>query len=270
MLKALALQKQCIWITRPAHQAIELKDKITDMGGQYIHIPAMTIDWLACTITQPPASKKVYAIFTSCNAVPSAAQALQSLPCNTINLAVGPATATAMQAHGLQVDQQAPEPYGTEALLSMPLWSSLEPTHSHIMIFTGKNCSHKLQQGLQQRHFQPHSHACYQRSCPDTTLDQTLSGAQRQQITIIISTSCDLLKNLWHMTPATWHTWLRQTPLVVISHTMAQQAKQLGFVSIYQADNASTDTIVACLSQLPLKTKASKSQPHKHLYASSS
>lgn len=270
MLKALALQKQCTWITRPYHQAIDLKYKITGMGGQYIHIPTMTIEWLACTITPPPSDKALYAIFTSSNAVTSAAQALQNLPYNTINLAIGPATAMAMQAHGLQVDQQAPEPYGTEALLSMPLWSSLAPAHSHIMIFTGKNCGHKLQQGLQQRQFKPHSHACYQRSCPATTLDQALSATQRQQVTTIISTSSDLLSNMWQMTPATWQAWLRQVPLVVISDVMVQQAKQLGFVSIYQADNASTDAIVACLSQLPPKKRASKAQPYKHLYASSS
>lgn len=253
MLSQAPLQGQCIWITRPSHQAIDLKYKIIKSGGQYIHAPTMTIDWLACTITPPPSDKALYAIFTSSNAVPSATQALKQLQASTTNLAIGPATAKALQDHGLDVHCCAPAPFGTQALLSVPLWASLTPKHSHILVFTGLDCSQTLTQALTERHLQAHTHACYQRSCPDTTIEHLLTPAQCQQITTIVSTSADVLNNLWHMTPAKDQTWLRQKTLLVINGAMAQQAKKLGFANICQADNASTDAIMACLTQLNAK-----------------
>jgi uroporphyrinogen-III synthase len=249
MTKTPPLQGQCICITRAPHQSAALRHQLQSLGATCVHVPTMHIKPLPCHIDPPPPNHSIYAIFTSSNAVPSAAAALQKLDRETINLAVGPATADTLTQHQLHPDHIAPVPYGSDALMRMPLWSSLAPTHSHIMVFTGQDCSHKLRQSLQQRHFQPHMHTCYQRSCPNTTIEHLLNPAQCQQITTIVSTSSDLLDNLWHMTPPTVHTWLQQTPLLVISPTMTQQAKELGFTRIFEAANASTSAILARLIQ---------------------
>lgn len=244
-----ALQQQCFWVTRPAHQGEALCDRLRMLGAQCLHKPTLKITSLPIEVTPPPADHALCAVFTSANAVHASQKALRNLQRPVHCLAVGPATAQALTQAGLTVAHTAPPPYGGDALLSLPLWQSL-PTRTTLMLFTGTNSSAPLIDALKTMGASPVVYRCYQRCPPNQSLRDLFTPEDQKTITGIICTSRDTLTHAIDIAGTEHASWLLQTPVLVISDAMRTQAAQSGFTTIVQAENATDAAIVTRLCQM--------------------
>lgn len=127
------MQKQTtIMITRPRHQAQELKLQLTERGAAVFEFPTLEIRPLTdyakidALLHQPTAF--AWLAMTSANGVTMLAERARLLGIDLASrfaatqiAAVGPATASALEAAGLSVDLLAPQPVGealAEALIA--------------------------------------------------------------------------------------------------------------------------------------------------------
>ena len=242
-----------IMLTRPAHQAKPLQKQLSALGHSVRVLPTLTIQPIPCKLTLPNLGKPYYLVVTSANAVPSIATYLNSTKHDIRLICLGPATAACCAAAGGNVAITAPPPYGTQALLESGLLQQL-PRNSQLEICTGVGCSLPLIKALE-RTFNPlRVYESYRRSCPDTRLSDALTSEERDSTELIICTSADGLNHLHRMTPNHWQTWLRSTPLLVISPNMKQLATKKQHQTILEAGSATDECITKAVIAHAKKT----------------
>ncbi len=163
-------------------------------------------------------------------------------------ICLGPATAARAKQAGCARVAVAPQPYGTDALLNSQLLDAV-PANEPIIVCTGIKCSQRLVAALNQKFLNVNVLHTYRRRRTESSLPQRLTTRERDAIEVIVSTSHDSLRFLWNMTPPDWQQWLRETPLLVVSHRMRAFAKQQHHCCIIQANDASDSAIVAALQK---------------------
>ena len=242
-------------VTRPAHQADVLCQSINDLGGVALRFPVIEIrpsadiDGLKTQLSH--LNEFHLAIFVSANAVAPAMQILEDMqgwPAGLPIAAVGQATAKAIAATGLTATLIAPEPYNSEALLSMPELQSV--AGQRVMIFRGKGGLELLGDSLRERGAEVEYVECYQRVKPDidtTTLFQIWDEGCTMPIVV---TSNEGLQNLLSMVDSAHQSALLSSPLIVVSQRTAALAKILGFKQApLVATSASNDAIISAIKQ---------------------
>lgn len=239
-----------ILITRPAHQATELANKILAVGAIPLVFPTLEI--------RAPKNLQVVrgvleriddfdiAIFTSANAVASVIACGWEETTKTQVIAIGKATAAALTAAGIKVNFFPTVEFNSEALLQQPVLK--EVAAKRIVIFAGEGGRTLLQDVLIERGALVTKVASYQRVCPNVDMTPVLSVWQAQGVNVIVSTSCESLQNLYDLVGETGRTWLLGMQLVVISQRMVDLARQLGFVHLpIVAQQASNESIFEAL-----------------------
>ncbi|HHI93070.1 MAG TPA: uroporphyrinogen-III synthase [Gammaproteobacteria bacterium] len=225
-------------VTRPAHQAEKLCQLIEAAGARALRFPVIDI--------QPPENPQQcqaqltqladydLAIFVSANAVNATMAMLkkpQAWPMALPLAAVGKATAQALIKKGLPAPQVAPEPFNSEALLSLPELQKLDG--KRILIFRGNSGRELLRNCLRERGAQVDYFECYQRAIPksDTRpLYAAWDQVQAKPGTMpIVVTSNQGLQNLVSMIDKEHQPTLFASPLVVISERMVSLSARLGF-----------------------------------------
>lgn len=243
-----------VLVTRPAKQAVGLMDALSNHGFTPLLLPAMIIKQnvdhasFKQAITQFPHVDQV--IFVSVNAVTNS-KALWPWLQNQSQikvLAIGPATAAALQQQHIKVDVIA-EPANSEALLKEPLLNNGIANQS-IIIVCGKDPKPLLANTLIKRGVQVFNALCYERQCPAPISDQAfqqLVDVNHPIITII--TSNNVLTNLLKVVPKAYHHYLFANTLIVIKDSLIDMGKQLGFKHIWLAKSASTADLLACIQE---------------------
>ena len=188
-------------VTRPVHQAEILCQSITESGGDVVRFPVIEI-------VSSSNSKRFrnllarlnefdIAIFISANAVN------QTFDDDNIKVnwpaiikiaAVGKATAKALRLHKLEVNLVAPEPFNSEALLTLAEFQDV--SGKNIVIFRGEGGREHLAETLKQRGAKVEYAECYQRVIAkrDPTMIFAAWSAERQMAFIV--TSNEGLENL--------------------------------------------------------------------------
>jgi uroporphyrinogen-III synthase len=182
-------------------------------------------------------------VFISPNAVSYAIQLLgeYSLPHTARLAAVGSATATALLEAGYRVDLQPADRFDSEGLLAIPALAQL--AGQRVVIVRGEGGRALLGDTLMARGAVLAYAEVYRRGCPETP-PAPLLDAWRQRVELVTATSSEILTNLVAMLGQNGWSLLRQTPLLVISDRMREQAAQLGFETLLVADNATNSAIV--------------------------
>jgi len=236
-----------VLVTRPAHQSEHLCQLIAEKGGQPVRLPVIEIveiDDKSALLECRKQSLDI-AIFISANAVEKTLPTLQNhLPPQVI--AVGKRTAQTLKAWGLTA-LCPPPPFNSEALLSMPQMQTV--TGKKIVIFRGEGGRELLAETLRQRGATVNYVQVYRRVQPPTP-----AWIANTQVDIIIVTSQEGLRNLFAMLDG--QSWLRHTPLVVMSTRIRAEAERLGVdAPVFVASVASDEGLLEGVLQYHLSFK---------------
>lgn len=240
------LQGLNVLITRPEQQATSLAQAIVAVGGTPIIFPTVVItpveqkaikevrqQWPSCDII----------IFLSANAVQISLPHWPPLSSRQIVLAIGPATAKALQQAGIKQVVCPTDDHSSEGLLSLPVLESV--INKRIMIVTGAAGRSLLPDTLRSQGAEVIMAVVYERSRPSIDMLTYIERWRREGLGMIVCTSRDNLLHLYAMTPAECQKWIRTVPIVVISARLQHLAAQLGFRQILLAKGASDAAILA-------------------------
>lgn len=236
-------------VTRPAHQAEHLCLSIEQQGGSALRFPVIEIG--------PPANRSALnaqlqhldtyqlAIFVSSNAVSAAIDILnarQGWPQIVAIAAVGRATEKSLITRGLTVAHCSPEPFNSEALLSLAELQTVRG--QRVMIFRGNGGRELLANTLRERGAEVEYAECYQRITPNTdTADLYRLWDEGCSMPIVV-TSHQSLKNLYTMVDDAHRAALLSSPLIVVSQRIGAAAKTLGFYNEPQVTQAASDEAI--------------------------
>ena len=226
-----------VLVTRPLTQAADLCQLINDNGAHAIALPCLEIR-ASGNITQiqntlAKATQFQWLVFISANAVNFALLAnggkIDSLSASRC-VAIGQATAHALESAGLRVALLPEAGYNSEALLAMPPLQQVDG--QRFLIIRGDAGREELAQTLQQRGALVDYLKVYERLAPrdNGALNALVAN---QQLDLITLTSGEALQNLLTMLDIALHHQLRKLPLVVISERIKQLAITMGFEQIF-------------------------------------
>ena len=227
--------KKTIVLTRPIAQSQTLATKLRAKNMTVVFFPTFSIQPLA---GNTPLAQPDLLIFTSANAVLHGKQAINK---TTKTIAIGPATARALQQHGVQ-NSIIPTEHNSEGVLALASLQHIKG--KNIALITGKNTRPLLPTTLSARGANVEICCVYQRDCPTEHSDAMLNS----QPDIIVCTSGTSVKNLYHMTQPAQRKTLLDQQLLVISPRIAARSKALGFTKpALISDGGSDQAIIACL-----------------------
>lgn len=242
-------------VTRPSHQAEALCQSIEALGATALRFPVIEIrpsenaDKLKAQLNHLDTFQ--LAIFISANAVFSTMQILenqQGWPIGLAIAAVGQSTAKSIAVNGLTVSHISPEPYNSEALLSMPELQNMQG--QRVIIFRGNGGRELLANTLRDRGAEVEYAECYQRAMPNTNSNQLFKCWDERRTMPIVVTSNEGLRNLHSMVDQNHQPSLLTSPLIVVSQRAVILAKELGFKrEPFVAKNASNDAILTAIQQ---------------------
>ncbi len=226
---AISLDTISVLVTRPIHQASGFAQLLEDAHGLMpIRLPTLEISFIDANLQAALDSDTV--IFTSVNAVIGAQRSLR-LPWKFDGkiAAIGAATASALQAHGVTVDWQPHKGAGSEALLETLQSVDSEKSATKVTIIRGDSGREKLKEVLANAGVVVENLTVYKRELPNYSKQQ-LSQVFEFGLPDIISVTSDLgLTNLLKIVPSNLHNDLIALPIVVNSERCAALAREQGF-----------------------------------------
>jgi uroporphyrinogen-III synthase len=254
-----ALHGAQVVVTRPAHQAENLCRLIEQHGGCAVRFPTLKIvgiDGLPTTATNAliDLSKYQYLIFTSANAV-NFAMATNGGKIAQLKsaafVAIGHATATALQNFGLTVAIAPESGYDSEALLAVPQLQEVDKRN--ILVVRGQGGREEIAKVLADRGAQVDCWEGYRRVRPQVDCSALIGLLARGKVDVVTVTSAESLQNLLAMLGENDNKALTAIPLVVISNRIKRFAAELGFsqiqVSEGPSDEAILDAVIALLNE---------------------
>lgn len=246
-----SLQGRTVVVTRPADQAQELMVALAQAGAQPLAFPTLAIEPRPLA----PADHEIiqnldryYAVFcVSPNAAQLGLAALADYwpqwPVQQLWLAVGPATAAAMERWGVPV-LAGPAGATSETLLDYPELQAV--AGKRILILRGVGGRDTMADTLRERGATVDFLELYWRRLPEQDPAPLLDALGRQPPPILTVTSGDALRNLMKASDKHLNR-LQQCPLVVISGRLAAFAQQQGFAQVWLAASPATPDIMAAL-----------------------
>lgn len=242
------LDDTTVIVTRPRHQADEFVRLIEAAGGKAIRLPVIDIQPLGWEPAELNPSDKL--IFISANAVSAASPALKARCGDTLDkisvIAIGQATARALQQQGLNVSLIPPPPFNTEALLAMPEMQQI--AGQHYTIIKGREGRELLAEELVHRGAKVKTCDVYQRVAakPDTEVLEHLDSSHRL---IVAITSLEGLHNFFNIITSEQHQRIKQhAQLLVPGERIAEQARQMGMQHpIIQANNPGDQSMLEAI-----------------------
>ena len=213
----LPLKDKWIVITRPKHQANQLRLKLEAAGANIILFPLLEIvrpDNIAVA-QQQLAQIEQYelAIFTSANAVNYSLKWLNKNSLKSLKVAaIGKKTASLLKDNGIHVDHFPSQYFNSEALLAMPEIQSYKKNHSAVII-RGQNGRGFLKQELEKQGVKVDYIDVYKRIFPQQDISLLSQQYHKNQLDMILITSASSLQSLFKFLPD--NEWLNNTRLLV-------------------------------------------------------
>jgi uroporphyrinogen-III synthase len=142
-------------------------------------------------------------------------------------MAIGAATAAALQLLDIEVAVTPERRYDSESLLDSKALQDV--AGKRLVIFRGEGGRTLLADTLRQRGAQIDYAEVYRRIQPRTDVQPLLDAWQAEKIQVVTVTSNEALQNLYNMLNDEGRQKLLATPLVVMSQRTAELAQHLGF-----------------------------------------
>lgn len=245
------LQGLGVLVTRPAEAAARLGEAVETAHGRPILFPAVEIAAAAepeAVRTQlKQAGRYDLLIFVSRNAVEYGFDLLpDTLPASQQVAAVGASTAAALEDCGLE-PTLVPQRYDSEGLLELPQLADM--TGKRVLILRGNGGRELLADTLRERGAEVDYAEVYRRLIPQRSAANLVKGWENW-IDVVVVSSGEILDNLVQMLGDDGLAKLQQTPLVVVSERIAEQARTRGLRKLHLAANATDDAILAALCEL--------------------
>lgn len=272
---ALPLAGQRILVTRPAHQANALCDRLRQLGAEPVRFPTLAITPIPQHDSNYPLLKQRFldldlyhtVIFISANATRLACEQIDQywpqLPLQINWLSVGSATANTLRQ--LLPEATAPShsdstAMDSETLLALPELQQL--SGKRVLICRGEGGRELLAQTLQQRGAQLDYAELYRREIPVYSQTEIESIIYKSAASAMLVSSGEALTNLVALTRQNDEpcSKLVDVPIVLPSQRVAALANQLGFTCVRIAENATDEAMMAVLTakepirHLPSKT----------------
>ena len=231
-----------ILVTRPKAQAEALCEMINARGGHAVRLPSVEIAPLQDNLEAARIFNDLacydWLFFISANAVYYAQAICEGeipVPKQLKVAAVGKSTANALKNIKIKVDLLPKEQFNSEALLALPEMHSVYG--QKIIIVRGEGGREHLAERLKNRGAEVVYAEVYRRLCPETTVTPLLSLWKQHGIHVVTITSTEILRNLITLLGAQGLRFLKQTPVVVASDRIAQDAKNYGLSKVVLAAN---------------------------------
>lgn len=228
-----------VLVTRPEHQAQRLAELILGLGGEPLLFPAMEIVAQPETATAPVLKRLGQfdlAIFTSPNAARLAMQRIEQaggLPAGLRVAALGPGTAAELKKFGVREMITPQADFDSEALLDA--LSGLQFAGKRVVIFRGQGGRELLGESLRLRGAEVEYVECYRRARPRHDLAELMPLWQERRLRACLTTSSEIVMNLFDMAGEACRPWLCQTPMFVSHPRVAATAFAFGVHTIFVA-----------------------------------
>jgi uroporphyrinogen-III synthase len=229
------LAGRTVLVTRPAHQAAALAQAIQAAGGEAFVFPALAVEAVPMRELAAPLEqlgKADAAIFISPNAVQFGMAAIRAggaLPADIRVFAVGPGTARALAAHGVEA-VITPDGQDSEALLALPQLQDV--AGRSVVIVRGLGGRPLLAETLAARGARVHFMECYRRVRPEADATQLLVRWQAGGIDAVTVTSAETLDNLAALLGDAGRPLLLRTPLFAPHEKIAEAARNAGMANV--------------------------------------
>jgi len=231
----LPLDGRTVLVTRPAHQAGSLAQKVFEAGGEAFVFPALGIepvalDELADALAYLAGADIV--IFVSPNAAQyglAAIRARGTLPDAGRFFAVGPGTARALAAQGLE-GAVTPDGQDSEALLALPELQAV--AGQRVVIVRGVGGRPLMSDTLRARGADVHFMECYRRPCPPADPSRLLARWRAGGIDAVTIASAETLYNLARLLGEPGAPLLAATPLFAPHEKIAEAARRFGIARV--------------------------------------
>lgn len=232
--------------TRPKHQAWSLTEMLSQQGFQVLECPTLQIETQSVELGD--LSQDVW-VFVSRNAVEHFAKHLsdknlanhQSWWSGKSLVAVGEATANAMDELGWKNRQAIPNTYDSEGMIALSVFD--QPQGLKVAIVRGNGGREWLAGRLTEAGAQVTFYEIYRRvSAP--FCHQAWSLLQKAERPVILLTSVSSMQALVQNLTPEHQAWCLQQPLIVFSERIAQAARELGFSADIQVTALSSDQAV--------------------------
>ena len=252
---SLSLKGLGVLVTRPEQQAEPLCQLIKEYGGSAIPCPTLCIaeprDWMPALVIFDRLADYDLAIFTSVNAVDRALPPIQErggFPSSLEIAAIGQTTARALERQGVTHCLRPAQGFTSEALLALPRFQNI--AGQRIVIVRGEGGREWLADTLAARGACVDRAEVYRRERPSVDTEALLERWEHGEIGAVVITSIESLQNLFAMLGTTGQSYLRDTPLVVVSTRIRHSAAEQGCHHLLLAREASNEAIIAALFDL--------------------
>ena len=246
----------CILVTRPDPEGRELSKLLQASGHLAIQFPTIAIEPAeqdeAYTKTLSKLGQQDWLIFISPQSVyasvPTIRRVWPIFPPQVKFAAVGESTARALEKAGYFSLYPA-DVWSSEGLLALPEFQQIH--NQHITIIRGEGGRELLEQKLIERGANVSSLISYRRVLPPiTNLEPYLLLLKERKVDVIICTSGESVNNLKKLTGDENFRMLKQVPLLVVSDRIKMLAQDLGFQTIWVANNAKHETLIRALNEI--------------------
>ncbi len=235
------LEGRTILVTRPEQQARALSDLIRDAGGIPVVFPALAI---LDVPDQGPLRSLVrrladfdLAIFISPNAVMKAMSLIAGqggLPPALRVATIGAGSARELERYGAKHVLVPSESFDSEALLD--LQEMQDVAGKRVVIFRGEGGREVLHDALVARGAIVEYAQCYRRSKPGGDTAALAAMWARNELSGVVVTSSEGLRNLYDMIGDSARLHLVSTPLFVPHPRIAETGRDLGIARIVVTD----------------------------------
>lgn len=223
-------------VTRPAEQAAPLAQAFEARGATALVVPLLIIDGPADATALKAAAAHLdtyqFAVFVSQNAVAQACPVLlasRRWPASLRAVTLGPATAAALKAFGVD-DVICPSgPFDSETLLQHPALQEAAVSGERVVIFRGNGGRELLADSLISRGARVDLVACYRRS-PPASIVPLLAALRARRVAAITVTSSEALRHL--LDRAGSAPGLLQVPLFVPHRRIRDAALDSGWETV--------------------------------------
>jgi uroporphyrinogen-III synthase len=226
-----------ILVTRPAHQARHLAEKIHLAGGHPVLFPVLEIQDTANPGLLQDLIRRLdefdLAIFISPNAVNKAMtqiSAMRPLPAKLKVAAVGQGTSRALAHFGVDNVIAPAKRFDSEALLEVA--ELREVADKRVVIFRGDGGRELLGDTLRKRSAMVEYVECYRRVKPEVDITPLLRMATSGSLDAITITSSEGLRNFCEMVGDVEQVWFKKATLFVSHERIAHTANTLGFTDV--------------------------------------
>lgn len=168
---------------------------------------------------------------------------------------LGPGTKAALQEFGIEgiITPENP-PFESESLLALPEFQFIEG--SQMMLFRGNGGRNLLPGILKSRGAEVQVVECYTRCLPTISkevMSQQLKAWRKNPFDVIITTSLEVLNNLYLLVGEKDWQWFCEIPMILVGNRMFERAKSLQVRRVHSALGASDHLLIEALAPVSLR-----------------